>query len=140
MVGVQSRWRLPSVRSIPMTPPFDGAVRSGPLVLLRLEGAAMLGALLVAYAWGGHSWWLFAALFLTPDLSMLAYLANARLGAIAYNALNALHTLIGPVLLGAVGLLLGYSLLPWLAVVWAAHIAFDRMLGYGLKYASGFKD
>ena len=120
-----------------MTPPFDGAVRSGPLVLLRLECAAMLGALSAAYAWGGHSWWLFAALFLTPDLSMLAYLANARLGAIAYNAL---HTTLGPVLLGAGGLLLGYSVLPWLAVVWAAHIAFDRMLGYGLKYASGFKD
>ncbi len=97
----------------------------------------MLGVLLAAYVWSGHSWWLFAALFLVPDLSMLAYFANARIGATIYNAV---HSTIGPVLVGVGGLLLGYSLLPWLAVVWAAHIGFDRMLGYGLKYASGFKD
>jgi hypothetical protein len=97
----------------------------------------MLGVLLAAYAWSGHSWWLFATLFLVPDLSMLAYLANERIGAIAYNAA---HSTIGPALVGAGGLALGYSLLPWLALVWAAHIEFDRMLGYGLKYASGFKD
>ncbi len=120
-----------------MSEQLHGAVRSGPLVLLRLEGAAMFGVLTAAYAWSGHSWWLFIALFLLPDLSMLAYLANARVGATAYNSV---HSTIGPVLAGAGGLLLGYPLLPWLAVIWAAHIGFDRMLGYGLKYASGFKD
>ncbi len=26
------------------------------------------------------------------------------------------------------------------ALVWLAHIGFDRFLGYGLKYPSGFKD
>ena len=25
-----------------------------------------------------------------------------------------------------------------LALIWAAHIGFDRALGYGLKYAAGF--
>jgi len=25
------------------------------------------------------------------------------------------------------------------AFIWLAHIGFDRMLGYGLKYPSGFK-
>lgn len=120
-----------------MQAPFHGAVQSGPLILLRLEDAAMLGVLSAVYAWSGHSWWLFAALFLLPDLSMLAYLANARIGATAYNAV---HSTIGPVLVGAGGLLLGYSLLPWRSVIWAAHIGFDRMLGFGLKYASGFKD
>lgn len=120
-----------------MPTPFHGAVRSGPLVLLRLESAVMLGVLLAAYAWSGHSWWLFAVLFLVPDLSMLAYFANPRIGAAVYNAV---HSTLGPVLVGAGGLMLGYSLLPWLAVVWAAHIVFDRMLGFGLKYASGFKD
>ncbi|MCS4316879.1 hypothetical protein M2407_001178 [Serratia sp. BIGb0234] len=30
----------------------------------------------------------------------------------------------------------------WLmaALIWGAHIGFDRALGYGLKYASGFAD
>jgi hypothetical protein len=27
-----------------------------------------------------------------------------------------------------------------IAAVWAAHIGFDRMLGYGLKYSSAFGD
>ena len=120
-----------------MPVPSHGAVRSGPLVLLRLEGAAIFGVLTAAYACSGHSWWLFAALFFLPDLSMLAYLADARVGAAAYNTV---HSSVGPVMAGAGGLLLAYPLAPWLAAVWAAHIGFDRMLGFGLKYASGFED
>lgn len=27
-----------------------------------------------------------------------------------------------------------------LALIWTAHIGFDRLLGFGLKYATGFKD
>jgi hypothetical protein len=27
-----------------------------------------------------------------------------------------------------------------IAAIWAAHIGFDRMLGYGLKYSSSFND
>ena len=29
---------------------------------------------------------------------------------------------------------------PVMALIWAAHIGFDRMLGYGLKYPTGFGD
>ena len=27
-----------------------------------------------------------------------------------------------------------------IALIWLAHIGMDRMLGYGLKYPTGFKD
>lgn len=27
-----------------------------------------------------------------------------------------------------------------IAIIWAAHIAFDRAVGYGLKYETGFND
>ena len=27
-----------------------------------------------------------------------------------------------------------------IALIWLAHIGFDRLLGYGLKYPTGFKD
>jgi hypothetical protein len=27
-----------------------------------------------------------------------------------------------------------------IALIWLAHIGVDRMLGYGLKYPTGFKD
>jgi hypothetical protein len=83
----------------------------------------------------GEAWWLFAVLFLAPDLSFLGYLGGARTGAIVYNAA---HTLIGPVALAGTGLLLSHQVLVPLALIWVAHIGFDRLLGYGLKYAAGF--
>jgi hypothetical protein len=108
-----------------------------PRLLLRLEGLALFILATWAFAHTGASWWLYAVLFLTPDLSFAAYLAGPRLGAVAYNAL---HTTLGPAILAGLGLFLDHSMLLGIAAIWAAHIGFDRMLGYGLKYASGFND
>ncbi len=113
----------------------SSAVIGIPRILLRAEGAALLVAAAILYARVGESWWLFAILFLTPDLSFLGYLGGARTGAIVYNAA---HTLIGPLLLATAGLLLPFYILIPLALIWLAHIGFDRLLGYGLKYAAGF--
>ena len=106
-----------------------------PRILLRAEGAVLLIVAVILYARLGESWWLFAILFLAPDLTFLGYLGGARIGAIAYNAA---HSLIGPLLLAGAGLSLPASILVSLALIWIAHIGFDRMLGYGLKYATGF--
>jgi Domain of unknown function (DUF4260) len=111
------------------------AVRGMPLMLLRLEGAALLVIATVAYARTGASWWLYAALTLVPDLSFLFYLAGARIGAIAYNAV---HTTLGPIVLALVGIGTDAALAISIALIWLAHIGIDRLLGYGLKYASGF--
>ena len=56
-------------------------------------------------------------------------------GAIAYNAG---HSTVGPALLAAVALVTGRAGLLPVALIWVAHIGFDRMLGYGLKYATAF--
>ena len=61
--------------------------------------------------------------------------AGPRIGAVVYNAF---HSYVGPALLAAVCLLAGLSTA--VPLIWAAHIGFDRALGYGLKYASGFSD
>ena len=68
---------------------------------------------------------------------MLGYLFGKKVGAIAYNSA---HTYLAPFFLWAL-CYLGYrpSLLP-LCAIWIAHIGFDRLLGYGLKYATHFKD
>lgn len=102
----------------------------------RAEGAAVLAAALVAYAWLGASWLLFAGLLLLPDLGMLGYLAGPRVGAITYNLV---HMYAGP----AVAVLAGVAGVTWalpVGVIWLAHIGMDRALGYGLKLPSGFKD
>lgn len=111
------------------------AVSGGPRAVLRFEGALMLVAATAAYARLDVGWKLFAALFLLPDLSMLGYLLGRRVGAAAYNVG---HSYIGPALLAAVALQPGHAALLPVALIWLAHIGFDRMLGYGLKYGSAF--
>jgi hypothetical protein len=108
-----------------------------PRLLLRLEGLALFILATGAFAYTGASWWLYAILFLAPDLSFAGYRAGARPGAVVYNAL---HTTLGPAILAGLGLFLDHSMLIGIAAIWAAHIGFDRMLGYGLKYTSGFND
>ncbi len=108
-----------------------------PKTLLRLEGLAVLAAATVAYAQTGQSGWLFVILFFVPDLTMAAYLAGPRAGAAAYNAA---HTYVAPLALGLAGYGAGRMPVVAVALIWIAHIGFDRALGYGLKYATGFGD
>ena len=115
----------------------NGPVRGGVSVLLRLEGAVELGAAILVYWVLGGGWVMFAVLLLVPDLSMLGYLAGNRIGAAIYNAV---HTYLAPALLA--GLAWALHLPPWVtlvALIWAAHIGADRLLGFGLKYPEGFK-
>ena len=114
------------------TPP---AVTGQPLILLRLEGAVMLAAATTLYQNTGASWWLYAGLFLAPDLSFAGYFGGPRVGAIVYNAV---HTIIGPLALGIYGVLSHVPLASQIALIWLAHIGFDHLLGYGLKYDKGF--
>ncbi len=83
------------------------------------------------------SWLWFAVFFLVPDLFMLGYLKGRRVGAFVYNLA---HTYIGPSLLLAVWLISPEVEVLRIATVWTAHIGLDRMLGYGLKYPTAFKD
>lgn len=113
------------------------AVRGGPRLILRLEGLALFSLATAGFGLSGLSWWLYAALFFVPDISFAGYWAGPRKGAILYNAL---HSTIAPAVLAGLGLLIAKPLLLGLAAIWAAHIGFDRMLGYGLKYTSAFND
>ena len=112
-----------------------GAVAGAPRLWLRLEGLAVLMLTALLYQRGGHSWLVFAVLFLAPDLSFVAYMAGPRVGALAYNVA---HSYLGPAVAAGLALLTGRP--PVAAMIWAAHIGFDRALGYGLKYPSGFAD
>jgi hypothetical protein len=107
-----------------------------PKVLLRVEGAVILFLATYLYHAVGGSWILFAVLFLAPDLSMVGFLFGVRTGARVYNAA---HNYFVPVLLGAIGYVMSMTLL-LVGIIWVAHIGFDRLLGYGLKYETGFKD
>jgi hypothetical protein len=108
-----------------------------PPVLLRLEGLATLVAAVVLYFHEDFGWILFVALILAPDLSFAGFACGPKVGAIAYDAA---HTEIFPVALGAVGVVADSNGATKIALIWLAHIGADRLLGYGLKYPTAFKD
>jgi len=111
--------------------------------LLRLEGLTVLLVALGIYSQYGASGWLFAGVFLLPDVSMLGYLASPRVGAWTYNAV---HTYVTPLLVAGVAFAFRAtaaetaSIIGSVTLIWIAHIGFDRALGYGLKRPTGFKD
>jgi hypothetical protein len=108
-----------------------------PAMLLRIEGLVLLAGSLLLYAQNRGEWVAFLALLFVPDLSMLGYLLGPAVGAALYNLF---HTYLPPAALVAFGVLIGNPVLLLLALIWLAHIGMDRLLGYGLKYSSGFKD
>ena len=112
-----------------------GAATGGLRTLLRLEGLILFVGMTLLYAVWDGSWWVYAILFLAPDLSFLGYLAGPRPGAILYNAA---HSYLAPVALITAGLALASPLVLSVAMIWLAHIGLDRALGFGLKYFAGF--
>ena len=113
-----------------------GIVLGAPALILRAEGAALLAAVCTGYAVMGGSWLVFAVLFLAPDLFMLGYLTNTRIGAALYNFA---HTTIVPFALIGLGLAMAAPVLTSVGLIWLGHVGFDRMVGYGLKYGDAFQ-
>lgn len=103
--------------------------------IIKLEEAMMLALSLFLFNRLPYSWWLFAALFLTPDLSMLGYLINSKVGAITYNIAH--HKGLA-LTLYFIGLYAGLTPLQFAGLLLFAHSSFDRVMGYGLKYSDSF--
>lgn len=114
-----------------------GPATDGMRNLLRAEALALLLAALFLYARVSADWLLFAKLSLLPDIGIAFYLFGSRIGAVAYNTT---HAAPGALVLVAFGTVTNEPFTLAAALIWLAHIGFDRALGYGLKYASGFGD
>ena len=112
-----------------------GTVTGGLRTLLRLEGLTLFAGMTLLYAVWGGSWWVYALLFFVPDVSFAAYLAGPKVGAIIYNTA---HSYMAPMALMTTGFATNSPLTLSIAMIWLAHIGFDRTLGYGLKYSAGF--
>ena len=105
---------------------------------LSVESLAILSFALLAFGSLDGRWLLFAILFVAPDLVILAYLLGPRVGGAAYNVV---HSYALPALLGIVALVTGGAGWMAAALLLAAHIAMDRLLGIGLKVPGGtFRD
>lgn len=103
---------------------------------LKLEQLALLIGLLFIYNQLGFSWMWFAILFLSPDLFMLGYLFGNKIGAITYNFI---HNYAITILIITIGYFTENKTVIMIGLIFSSHIAFDRILGYGLKKYDGFK-
>ena len=83
-----------------------------------------------------YAWWWFLVFFLVPDIGMIGYLVNNKIGAYNYNLFH--HKGIA-IAFFVIGLYISNPLIQAIGIILFAHAAFDRLLGYGLKYEKGFK-
>lgn len=105
--------------------------------LIKLEelGQFLLSLLLFNHL--EYAWWVFPACILLPDLSMISYLINPKIGAWIYNLFH--HKFLGIGLL-FLGFWLNNPPLALAGVILFGHSAMDRIFGYGLKFEDNFKN
>ncbi|WP_375323426.1 DUF4260 domain-containing protein [Flagellimonas sp. GZD32] len=103
---------------------------------LKLEELMMFVLGIYLFNQLDYAWWWFLVLLLTPDIGMLGYLFGNKAGAIAYNLFHHKGVAIVVYLLGTY-----FSIPLWqlIGIILFSHSAFDRIMGYGLKYEKGFK-
>ena len=105
--------------------------------LLKLEELSLLVLSLFLFSGLDYGWGWYALLFLTPDLSMVGYLANPRLGSWTYNLIHHKGLAVALYILGH---LLSTPWLMFAGTLLLGHSSFDRVFGYGLKYPDAFQN
>lgn len=104
--------------------------------LIKLEELGQFMLSIILFAQLEYAWWVFPACILLPDISMIGYVVNTKIGAWLYNFFH--HKLLGIILL-FFGFWLYNSLLTLAGVILFGHAAMDRIFGYGLKFNDHFK-
>lgn len=105
--------------------------------LLKLEELGQFLLSIILFNQLNYAWWVFPACILLPDLSMIGYLVNPKIGAWLYNFFH--HKLVAIMIL-ILGFWLNISLLTLIGVILFGHSAMDRIFGYGLKFNDNFKN
>ncbi|HMR19656.1 MAG TPA: DUF4260 domain-containing protein [Sphingobacterium sp.] len=104
--------------------------------LLKLEELGQFLLSIILFNQLEYAWWVFPACLLLPDLSMIGYLVNPKIGAWMYNFFH--HKLVAVSVL-SLGLWMNNASLTLAGVILFGHSAMDRIFGYGLKFNDNFK-
>ena len=105
--------------------------------LLKLEELGQFILSIMLFSRLEYSWWVFPVCLLLPDLSMIGYLINPKIGAWMYNFFH--HKLVA-VLVLILGFWLNDPLITLAGVILFGHSAMDRVFGYGLKFNDHFQN
>jgi len=106
---------------------------SMPRLFMHLEGLTVLISAILLYGHISGAWLPFILLLFVPDVFMLGYLINQRVGSFIYNVG---HTYVVTLSFALIAFALGWHLGLSLVLIWTAHIGMDRIFGYGFKYAT----
>lgn len=104
--------------------------------LIKIEELFLAALSLYLFLGQGYAWWWFPVLFFAPDLSIIGYLINPRVGAMTYDLVH--HKAVAVTLFMA-GSILALSWLAAAGLILFGHSSLDRVLGYGLKHLDSFQ-
>ena len=104
--------------------------------LIKLEEVGQFLLSIILFSQLEYAWWVFPTCLLLPDLSMIGYLINPKIGAWLYNIFH--HKLIAVIVL-FLGFWINNELLALTGIILLGHSAMDRIFGYGLKFNDNFK-
>lgn len=104
--------------------------------LIKLEELGLFLLSILMFASAGFAWWWFPVLLFVPDISMMGYAVNSRIGAYCYNLFH--HRALGVVVFAS-GYMMDERYLVLAGAVLFGHSAMDRIFGYGLKFTDSFK-
>lgn len=103
--------------------------------LLTLEEAAMFGLSILLFQHTNLEWWWYLALILAPDIGMIGYVINPRIGMITYNLFHHKAIAVAVIFLG---MQLVNEWVYFSGLILLGHASMDRVFGYGLKFADSF--
>lgn len=105
------------------------------ILFQRLEALSMFAATLYFFHVAHGDWRWYVPMWIAFDVSAIGYVLGVRVGAYTYNFG---HSFFLPSLLAIVDVASPKHWLTILLIMWFAHIAGDRMQGYGLKETTSF--
>ncbi len=104
--------------------------------LIKLEEALLFVVAVWLFSQLNISLWWALLMLLAPDIGMLGYLVNSKIGAYSYNLLHHKGIAIALYLLGIVFIL---PVLQIIGLIMFGHSSLDRVFGYGLKHVDAFQ-
>lgn len=104
--------------------------------ILKIEEALMFLLSVYLFSLLSFKWWLYPALILLPDIGMLGYIFNNRIGSVTYNIFH--HKGLA-IIIYFLGIYFPNETIQLIGIIIFGHSSLDRILGYGLKFPDSFK-
>ncbi len=105
-------------------------------LLIKIEEIAFFALGIYLFSLLDYKWWQFMVLLFIPDLAMIGYVVNTKVGAIVYNFFHVRALGISIYIIGAI---FSSQLAMLTGVIFFSHSSMDRIFGFGLKYSDDFK-